>query len=322
MKNKIDLEVENLKKRIDNEYALLFNKIDHFENKCKETLSKINKIENNEKSVNELKTKWEAIKRNPSFNPDGKNNLELKGEIETKVDELEKKLKEFESIKCTIDRLKFSPKAHPFSESLSGGVEDKGRKFKLITGGFDSNIKISDVENEGQVETLTGHLTNINSLAVNDDFLLSGSEDGEIKVWDLNTHSCIRTLKQHFGIESLVITEHGNELLSGLSDGTILKWNLKDWKIMDSFKEHTKSIVTMVLLQNNQLASCSHDRTIKIWDLSKDKSVKTLNDGSSIVCMVVYKYNNLITGHCKVFKGLIKMWNIDSGICFKTFKGI
>ena len=320
MKNKIDLEVENLKKRIDNEHMVLFNKIDHFESKFKEELSKISKIVNNEKSISEIKIKWDAVKKTPSFNSESENNIALKEGIESKVDELEKKLKEFTSIKCSIDRLKFTPKAYPLCESLIGVLEEKPRKFKLITGGFDSNIKISDVQNK-QVETLTGHSTSINSLVVNDDFLISGSSDGEIKVWDLNTHTCIRTLKQHLGIECLVITENGSELLSGLSDGAILKWNLKDWSVTDSFKEHTKSIVTMVLLPNNQLASCSHDKTIKIWDLSKDKLVKTLNNGSSIACMIVYKYNNLISGHCKVFKGLIKLWNIDSGICFKTIIG-
>jgi WD40 repeat protein len=60
--------------------------------------------------------------------------------------------------------------------------------------------------------------------------LASGSNDGVIKIWDLKTQECIRTLIGHReGINCLTPLD-GGQLASGSDDGTVIVWDLETGK--------------------------------------------------------------------------------------------
>ena len=59
---------------------------------------------------------------------------------------------------------------------------------KLITGGFNSIIRVWDLNQNKQKFTLHGHDSEVRCLVLTNDskFLLSGSFDATVRVWDLN----------------------------------------------------------------------------------------------------------------------------------------
>ena len=60
--------------------------------------------------------------------------------------------------------------------------------------------------------------------------LISGGDDSQVKVWDLNTKTCVSTLQAHFSaVTSLSITEDGWTLLTGGRDGVVVVWNLRNY---------------------------------------------------------------------------------------------
>ena len=72
---------------------------------------------------------------------------------------------------------------------------------------------------------LTGHTGYVWSLAISQGGqLISGSSDKSIKVWDIRSGECLKTLKGHTSsVLSLAITNEGL-LMSGSEDRSILIW--------------------------------------------------------------------------------------------------
>lgn len=68
--------------------------------------------------------------------------------------------------------------------------------------------------------TFTGHTGPVWALAIGDGLLMSGSSDSTIKVWDLTTSKCKRTLSGHEGIVHAVAVR-GEHVISGSSDNKI-----------------------------------------------------------------------------------------------------
>ncbi|KAK3045160.1 hypothetical protein LTS18_014430, partial [Coniosporium uncinatum] len=67
----------------------------------------------------------------------------------------------------------------------------------LVTGSYDSTIKIWDIETGEEIRTLIGHDAGVRCLQFSDTCLVSGSLDNTIKIWDWRTGQCKRTLRWH-----------------------------------------------------------------------------------------------------------------------------
>jgi len=99
----------------------------------------------------------------------------------------------------------------------------------VIRGIDDNSIKIWDLKAGQVVQSLKGHLDQINSIAFspNGQLLASGSADKTIKVWNLKTGQAVQTYIGHSGsVNSIVFTPDGKSIASGSQDGTIKIWQL------------------------------------------------------------------------------------------------
>src|SRR5271157_2555933 len=85
----------------------------------------------------------------------------------------------------------------------------------------------ASLESPALVRTLSGHGYGVRALALTGDGrVVSGSDDGTAKVWDLNSGQEERTLSGHGGgVRALALTGDGR-VVSGSSDGTVKLWDL------------------------------------------------------------------------------------------------
>jgi len=79
------------------------------------------------------------------------------------------------------------------------------------------------------IKTFRGHTSDVNSVAIspNGKYIVSGSYDDTIKLWDINTGELIRSFKGHKGdVNSVAISPNGKYIISGSSDKTIKLWGV------------------------------------------------------------------------------------------------
>ena len=94
--------------------------------------------------------------------------------------------------------------------------------------------------------------------------IISGSLDNTIKIWDMLTGNCIRTLFGHVeGVWSLAYDTL--RIVSGSHDKTIRVWDLGSGKCMYALEGHSGPVTT-VALSDTKIISTSDDGDIRIWD--------------------------------------------------------
>jgi WD40 repeat protein len=83
------------------------------------------------------------------------------------------------------------------------------------------------------VRRFTGHSDYVNSVAVTPDgkYVVSGSGDNTVRLWDLATGKEVRRFTGHeSGVMSVAVTPDGRYVVSGSEDKTIRLWYIGDLK--------------------------------------------------------------------------------------------
>ena len=173
-------------------------------------------------------------------------------------------------------------------------------------------------------KAFTGHTSSVNSVAVSTDrkYLISGSCDGTIKLWDLNNGQELRTFTGHTSVVNAVaISTDTKYLVSGSDDHTLICWDLASGKELHTFIGHLDAVYSVAISADNKyLASGSGDNLIKLWDLTSGQELRTYTGHSGKVNSLAISSDNkyLISGSDD---GTIKIWNLAGGQELHTLSG-
>ncbi|XP_072557445.1 striatin-4 isoform X2 [Paramormyrops kingsleyae] len=181
-------------------------------------------------------------------------------------------------------------------DAVAGGDMNLGELADLTVAN-DNDLTIDDCREEFKKTwnprfTLRSHFDAIRALTFHPSqaVLLSASEDGTLKLWNLNKamHSKknaaldvepIYTFRAHSGaVLSLTMGQNGESCYSGGLDGTVRCWKIPDLNV-DPYDNYDPGIECSVLEGHEdavwgltfssvlqRLASCSADGTVRIWD--------------------------------------------------------
>lgn len=128
----------------------------------------------------------------------------------------------------------------------------------------EESSRLRDNARESKPDQNLGSKSNLKS-----QLLVSGSGDGTIRLWDLETGSSSKTLADHTDVVySLSISPNGQTLASGSGDGTIKLWQL-DGTLLQTISSSSgppRAIMSVAFSPNSSLlASGSGDGRIHIW---------------------------------------------------------
>ncbi|KAG8845693.1 hypothetical protein FRB96_002287 [Tulasnella sp. 330] len=114
---------------------------------------------------------------------------------------------------------------------------------------------------------IPGHRTDVRTvcLSSNDELLASGS-NGSLKIWNVRTTACIRTLDCEYAICSTFLPGDRHVAI-GTKSGDILIYDLATSSMIDRVEAHTGTVWSMQV-RNNKLGMVtgSADKEVKFWD--------------------------------------------------------
>jgi len=184
-------------------------------------------------------------------------------------------------------------------------------KGKVISGSDDNMIKVWNPESWTLVRTLTDHTNAVNALAYCKERMVSGSDDGSIKLWDTATWICEVTVHQRGGVLALAVCN--DKLVSG-SDCSIIKiWDTTNWTCLKEFKGHEDEIWGLTVC-GGKLVSASVDSSLKVWDPTTWELERILEDHNGPVYAVTTLEGKLISASSDE---TIKVWSMD-WVCERT----
>ena len=97
--------------------------------------------------------------------------------------------------------------------------------------------------------------------------LASGSSDETVRLWDVETGSCVRTLEGHGGtVFSVCFSPDGRLVASGSDDRTVRLWDAETGACVKTLRGHGSVVRSVCFSPDGRLvASGGADGTVRLW---------------------------------------------------------
>jgi WD40 repeat protein len=210
----------------------------------------------------------------------------------------------------------------------------------LFSASRDSRLCFWDVSKGMCVRTLQGHVSGVRSISFNpvclrhayseraaspegiDYLLATGSFDGLVQLWDVESGYSTKTLLGHTDwVWSVSFSPDGSILASCSDDRTIKLWDVISGHCITTLYGHSYGVTSVTFSPDGQtLVSASRNRNVKLWDIRKYKCIKTLAAHTGEIWSVSFSPdgNMLATGSQDC---LVKLWDVGEGKCITTLSG-
>uniref|UniRef100_A0A672Z3B4 U3 small nucleolar RNA-associated protein 13 C-terminal domain-containing protein n=1 Tax=Sphaeramia orbicularis TaxID=375764 RepID=A0A672Z3B4_9TELE len=221
---------------------------------------------------------------------------------------------------------------------LSLDVFKKGSLFASCA--KDRSVRVWQMDaDSGQVHCVargSSHTNAVGSITcsrMTASFIVSGSQDCTVKVWDLPADlsttgtdvyelTVRATEKAHDkDVNSVAVSPNDKLLASGSQDRTAKLWSLAgegSLSLLGVFRGHRRGVWAVCFSPVDQvLATSSADGTTKLWGLQDFSCLKTFegHDASVLKVIFVSRGTQLLTSGSD---GLVKLWTIKTNECVKT----
>ncbi|OMJ70986.1 hypothetical protein SteCoe_30913 [Stentor coeruleus] len=174
-------------------------------------------------------------------------------------------------------------------------------------------LYLYSIKDKTIVAAFSDHKDIINSITFSSDslWIVTGSSDTTIKIWDLNNKQLERTLRGHLNIvTSVCISPDGKWLISGSKDKNIKIWDFVKRFESSTLRGHYSGIKTLCFIMGSALvASAGYDCIIKVFNLEDSK-----------LCWSLVGHKDFITSICPSDDGkwiasgsndgIVKIWNL------------
>ncbi len=140
--------------------------------------------------------------------------------------------------------------------------------------------------------------------------------DRKVKVWDLKTGQCVRTLEGHSKGVRCVIASDFERVISGSADQQLRLWNLTSGACEKVYKKkffrlgHSGELTAAAINDSGDLFGAANDKTIIQWDIDTGNAVRKLKGLASTAYCLAAVGANMFAGCAD---GAIRCWRTYEG---------
>nr|XP_020446958.1 p21-activated protein kinase-interacting protein 1 [Monopterus albus] len=157
--------------------------------------------------------------------------------------------------------------------------------YEQVTFGY--RVKPDEKEWNAKADfTHHAHTASISAVAASQRFVVTGSKDETIQMYDMKKKVEHGALLHHDGTITCLEFYGTSHLLSGAEDGLICVWSTKKWECLKSIKAHKGHVTSLSVHPSGKLAlSVGTDKTLRTWNLINGRSafIKNIKQNAHIV---------------------------------------
>ncbi|MCA9137525.1 MAG: hypothetical protein KDB00_12225, partial [Planctomycetales bacterium] len=178
----------------------------------------------------------------------------------------------------------------------------------------------------GDRQLLEGHRSQVHALdfSPNGRQLISGSADGDIRIWDVANGNSIGVIeKAHQGADVFACRyfHDGRSFVSGGGDHFATIWDAESLQRRRSCKGHSREVRSVDVSADDRLiATASNDREARVWNVSTGHCNQTLRNHTGMILAIAFTVDDryVITGSND---HTIRLWDHRSGQEVAVLKG-
>lgn len=238
-----------------------------------------------------------------------------------------------------VEKIVFSPDGNSFASGDTGGkinlwhlepspsmpierhnTSSLAKMLRSLTGNNKKKNTNSLIK-----RTLLGHTLPIEALhfSVDGEKLVSGSDDGTAKVWEVNTGKKLLTIHGHTGpVKDIQFINNGSMLLSGGSDGIITQINLDESGISEKVIQ-TKPpwyAFDMTFSKDGKTVASGCWGEVRLWNAETQKFYDPLGKYSEFVLSLAFSSDEKLLGSGH-WRGRVFLWDVPNRKLYKTLDG-
>lgn len=217
-----------------------------------------------------------------------------------------------------------------YSIAISSNLNIRSQYSLFASGDRNGRITIWDWYTKQLHRTLLDHhipeqnIGIVNSLIFNQNgnFLVSGSSDKTVRIWNPVTGSCKRIFNGHEqAVLTVILSPDQQNIISASADQTIRIWKINDYENPQILTGHSDWVTCLAVTPNGKiLVSGSTDKTIKLWNLETGKLIKTLTEHSVAIFSLAVHPDGEVLASASI-DGKVNLWNLETGELLQTLRG-
>ncbi|ORY32354.1 WD40 repeat-like protein [Neocallimastix californiae] len=148
------------------------------------------------------------------------------------------------------------------------------------------------------LHTLHGHTQSVRAVAGSGNVLVSGSYDSTVRVWDLRTGESVHLLRGHLDkVYSVGYSPELELAASGSMDTFVRVWSTKTGQCLYQLEGHS-SLVGLLEISPNYIVSAAADNTLRIWSPSTGRFISALYGHTAAITCFHHdaKLNRIVSG--------------------------
>lgn len=205
-------------------------------------------------------------------------------------------------------------------EASRGAVLSSDGRHALVRKGSTQFMLMSVLTGQ-PLMTFTGHTDWVHAMAFcpGESYVVSGADDGTVRVWSRETGICARTMAGHDGgILTMAVAEEMPVCITGGRDGCIFIWDWKTGENLRVMKGHRGAVRTLAVARDGLVAlSGGDDGTVRMWATRRGRCVRTFDDHEGEVRTLALSAD----GALGISGGLdkrLRLWQLSTRLPFRA----